>query len=139
MPRSALTTVLVALALAVSTLGVTSTAAEAAWSRPGELVKYRVCRADGPGDTWVFTSRVRKYFRTPDARASLSAYADDERVARWRTGWLDRGEVRISRVRVTRSPGVRVVVSQEAGDRDSAIGTSAESTVLRPRRIQRCG
>lgn len=139
MPRSALTTVLVALALAASTLGVTTTAAQAAWSRPGELVKYRVCRADGPGNTWVLTSRVRKYYRTPDARASLAAYAADERVARWRTGWLDRGEVQISRVRVRRSPEVRVVVTQEAGDRESDIGTTAESLVLKPRRIQRCG
>lgn len=138
MPRSVLTTVLVALALAASTLAIAPTAAQAAWSRPGDLVKYRVCKTGG-GDHWVLRSRVRKYWRTPDARASLSAYAGNERVGRWRSGWLERGEVEISRVRVAKSPKVRVVVTTEAGDRDSDIGTASESMMLKPKRIKRCG
>ncbi len=138
MPRSVLTTALLALALAAPTAAVTSAPAEAAWSRPGDLVKFRVCKTR-VGDTWAFRSRVRKYARTPDARASLAAYAGDERVARWRTGWLEAGEVEISRVRVARSPELRVYVSQEAGDRDSDIGTTREAMVLDPRRIRKCG
>ena len=137
MPRSSPTTALVALALAASTLVAAPTAAQAAWSRPSEIVKYRVCKT-GSGDQWVLTSRVRRYWRTPDARASLAAYAGDERVARRRTGWLDQGEVEVSRVRVTRSPKVRVYVTTEAGDRESDIGTTRESVLLEPRRIKRC-
>ena len=87
MPRSVLTTVLttglVALALAASTLVVAPTAAQAAWSRPGDLVKYRVCKT-GAGDHWILTSRVRKYWRTPDARASLSAWSGGRASA---TAW----------------------------------------------------
>lgn len=138
MPRPVLTTALVAFALAASTLVITPSTAQAAWSRPGDLVKYRVCKT-AAGDQWVLTSRVRRYARTPDARASLSARAGDERVARWRTGWLDRGEVEISRVRVERSPKVRVLVTTEAGDRDSDIGTASESVLLTTKRIKRCG
>jgi hypothetical protein len=82
---------------------------------------------------------VRRYARTPDARASLSAHSGTERVARWRTGWLDRGEVEISRLRVEKSPKVRVVITTEAGDRDSDIGTASEAVLLKPKRIKRCG
>ncbi|MFD1946589.1 hypothetical protein [Nocardioides aestuarii] len=138
MPRTVLTTVLVALALAASTPAVTPTAAQAAWSRPVDQVSYRLCKT-GAGDHWVLKSRVRKYWRTPDARASLSAWSGHERVARWRTGWLDRGEIEISKVRVAKSPRVRVAIATEAGDRDSDIGTSSEAALLRPRRIKRCG
>ncbi len=140
MPRPNLSTSLVALLLAASSLAVTSTAAEAAWTRPGDLVKYRVCKANDPGsDVWVFRSRVRKHFRTPDARASFSAYSGNQRVALWRTGWLDRGEVEVALVRVRKSSGVRVYISQEAGDRESSIGTSLEAVALKPGRVRRCG
>ena len=140
MPRSFLSTSLVSLALAASGLAVAAPAADAAWSRPGELVKYRVCKdtVDG-GDTWAITSRVRRYYRTPDARAGLEVRTGSRTEARRGSGWLDRGEVWVSTVRVARSPRVRVVVWQEAGDRDSVIGTAAEAVELRPQRIRRCG
>ena len=139
-PRSSVSTLLVSLALAASGLAVTSPAAEAAWSRPGDLVKYRVCKTsvDG-GDAWALTSRVRRYYRTPDARAGIEVQRGSRTVARWGSGWLDRGEVRVSTVRVAKSPKVRVYVWQEAGDRDAVTGTAAEARVLRPSRIRRCG
>lgn len=138
-PRKLLSTTLVTLALAATGLSVT-TPAEAAWTRPGDLVKYRLCKvsADG-GDTWVFTSRVRRYYATPDARAGLTVLNGQRQVARWRTGWLDRGEVELSRVRVERSPKVRVVISEEAGDRGSDTGTTAQARVVDPRTVRRCG
>lgn len=140
MPRSSVSTLLVSLALAASGLAVTSPVAEAAWSRPGDLVKYRICKTSvDDGDAWAFTSRVRRYHRTPDARAGLEVVRGSRTVARWGSGWLDRREVRVSTVRVAKSPTVRVRVWQEAGDQESVTGSAAEARVLRPGRIRRCG
>lgn len=139
-PRKLLSTTLVSLAMATTSLAVTTPAADAAWSRPADLVKYRLCKTTvDRGDTWVFTSRVRRYHATPDARAAISALSGNRRVAHWRTGWLDRGEVEISRVRVPTSPQVRIVIEEEAGDRDSDIGTTAQATTVDPRDVRRCG
>ncbi len=143
-PRTSLSrvvsTTVLSLALATTGLAATTSAAEAAWSRPGDLVKYRVCRdTTASGDHWVFTSRVLRYHRTPDARASISVHTGNRRVARWRTGWLDRGAAEVATVRARKAPGVRVVLTMEAGDRDSDIGTASEGYVLRPSAIRRCG
>lgn len=125
--------------VAVGALTVTAAPASAAWSRPGDLVKFRICRApaDG-GDQWRFVSKVRRYAETPDARAGLRIYSGNEKVARWRTGWLDEGETQILRIRVEKSRKVRVEVWQEAGDLDSNIGTAWEMIVIKPKRIRRC-
>lgn len=142
-PRRVLTTVLVAMALAASTLvlvGGATSAAEAAWSRPGSLVHYKLCKqsVDG-GEAWLFRSRVRKHADTEDARAWLAVYRKGDRIAGRKTGWLDDGGVETFRVRVRRAPTVRLVVSQEAGDLDSDLGTSAEAVLLKPKRVKSCG
>ncbi len=138
--RTTLSSLLLSCALALTGLAATAPAADAAWSRPADLVKYRVCKDSvDQGTRWAFTTRVRRYYRTPDARASISAFSGSRQVARWDSGWLDRGEVQISTVRVKKSPKVRVYVQTEAGDLSSDTGTSAEGIVLKPRKIRRCG
>lgn len=126
--------------LAAGGLTMTAAPASAAWSRPGDLVKYRLCRAsvDG-GDQWRFVSKVRRHAETPDARAGLRIYSGNDKIAHWRTGWLDESETQILRIRIQKSPKVRLEVWQEAGDLDSNIGTAWELTVIKPRRIRRCG
>lgn len=138
MPRKPVATALTTCALLVSGL-MLSAPAGAEWSQPGDLTKYRLCRASADGgDTWRFVSKVRKYAATPDARAGINVFSGNERVAHWSSGWLKRGEVQVSVVRVTKSPKVRVYIAERAGDRDSAIGTALQSTMLKPRRIRRC-
>jgi hypothetical protein len=131
---------LVSLALAATGVVVTGPPASAGWSFPGDLVKYRVCRhGSADGESWVFRSRVKLRAGSKDGRGTIAVYRGDDRVARWSSGWLDAGEVQISEVRVRKSPKVRVFITQEAGDRDSDIGTSAESNLLKPWRIRHCG
>lgn len=136
--RTLFTTALATFALVVGGL-VLSAPAHAGWTRPGDLTNYRVCRAaaDG-GDAWRFVSKVRKRAGTPDARAGINLYVGNKRTAHWSSGWLKKGEVQISTVRVRKSPKVRVQIWQEAGDRDSPIGTALEMSVLKPRKIRRC-
>ena len=138
MPRKLFTTALATFALVVGAL-VLSAPAQAGWSRPGDLTRYRVCRAstDG-GDSWRFVSRVRKRAGSPDARAGVNVYVANERKAHWSSGWLKKGELHISTVRVQKSPKVRVQIWQEAGDRDSSIGTALEVNVLKPHKIRHC-
>lgn len=137
MPRTLFATVLATFALVVG--GLVSAPAQAEWSKPGELTRYRLCRApaDG-GDAWRFVSKVRKYGRTPDARAGIQVYSGSDRKARWSSGWLRKREVQISTVRVPKSPRVRVHVWQEAGDRESPVGTALQLTVIKPKKIRRC-
>lgn len=138
MPRQFFATVLATFALLVGSL-VLSAPAGAEWSHPGDLTKYRLCRASADGgDAWRFVSKVRKYASTPDARAGIQVHAGPDRVARWSSGWLKKGEVQISAVRVKKSPKVRVTVWEEAGDLDSSIGTAAQAKVLNPKRIRHC-
>lgn len=138
MLRKLLTTALAAFALLVSGL-VLSAPAQAEWSRPGDLTRYRLCRAStDSGDAWRFVSKVSKRAGTPDARTGIKVYVSDKRVARWSSGWLQKGETQISTVRVRKSPKVRVEIWQEAGDLDSPIGTALEVTLLKPNRIRHC-
>lgn len=138
MPGKLFAPVLAAFALLIGA-PVLAAPAGAEWSEPGDLTRYRLCRASADGgDTWRFVSKVRKYADTPDARAGIQVYAGDDRVARWSSGWLRKGEVQISVVRVAKSPQVRVHVWQEAGDRDSSIGTALQLTVIEPRKIRHC-
>lgn len=138
MPRTMITTALATMALVVGGL-VLATPAHAGWSRPGDFTKYRVCRAPAEGgDLWRFVSKVRKGQGVPDARAGIEAHAGNQRVARWSSGWLERGELQISTVRVAKSPKVRVTIWEEAGDRDSPIGTALAASVLKPHDIRRC-
>lgn len=137
MLRNLFTTALATLALVVGGL-VLSAPAQAGWSRPGDLTRYRVCRAaTNGGDSWRFISKVRKG-KSPDARAGIALYVGDKRRARWSTGWLDKGETKISTVRVKKSSDVEVVIWQEAGDRDSSIGTASEAVMRKPRQIRHC-
>lgn len=139
MPRAVLARGLVALVLALTTVPA-ATAAHAGWSRPGDLVTYRICKqSTADGERWVLRNRVRKPAGTPDARASMSVHRKSRQVARRTTGWLEGDEVATYRVRVRKGRSVRIYVQQEAGDRDSAEGTSAEAVVLKPRRIAHCG
>jgi len=95
MPRTLFTTALAAFALLVSGLVLSAPPAHAEWTRPGDLTRYRVCKA-----------------------------ATDE--------------LQISTVRVEKSPQVRVTIWQEAGDRDSSIGTALEMNALEPHKIRHC-
>ena len=63
----------------------------------------------------------------------------DKRRQRWSSGWLKDDQVERGWVRYQRTGRVRLHVWQEAGDRDSGIGTALEREVLRPRQIERCG
>ena len=137
MPRKLFATVLATFALVVS--GMVSAPAQAEWSKPGDLTRYRLCRApaDG-GDAWRFVSKVRKYAGTPDARAGIRVYSGSDRKARWSSGWLRKGEVQVATVRVQKSKRVRVHIWQEAGDRDSSVGTAIQLTVIKPKKIRRC-
>jgi hypothetical protein len=138
MPRNLVTTVLATFALIAGGL-VLAAPAQAEWSRPGDLTKYRLCRASADGgDAWRFVSKVRKYAGTPDARAGIRVHSGSDGVARWSSGWLKKGEVEISVVRVKKSRKVRVWIWEEAGDLDSPIGTAAQGTVIRPKRIRHC-
>lgn len=138
MPRKLGTTVLATFALIVAGL-VLSAPVQAEWSRPGDMTKYRLCRASADGgDSWRFVSKVRKYASTPDARAGISLHIGNKRVARWSSGWLEKGEVQISTVRVKKSPKVRIWIWEEAGDADSSIGTAAQGHVIRPTKVQHC-
>lgn len=136
MPRYLIAALVTFALLAV---GLAATPAQAAWSRPGDLTKYRVCRAsvDG-GDGWRFVSKVRRYAHTPDARAGIRVYSGHEVEAHWSSGWLTRGETEIWTVRVPKSKRILVQIWQEAGDRDSSIGTATEITVLKPKKIKHC-
>ena len=138
MPRMLFATALATFALVVGGL-VLSAPAGAEWSQPGDLTRYRLCRTTtDSGDAWRFVSKVRKYAHSPDARAGLDVYRGNVRKAHWSSGWLKKGEVEVSRVRVKKSPKVRVHVWQEAGDRDSSLGTSLQLTVIKPKRIRHC-
>ncbi len=137
MPRH-LITALMTFSLLASGLLV-ATPAQAAWSRPGDLTKYRVCRAAADhGEAWRFVSKLRRYASTPDARAGIRVYTANKLDARWSSGWLDQGETQISTLRVPKSKKVRVQIWQEAGDTDSSVGTAAELTVLKPKKIRHC-
>lgn len=138
MPRHLVTTVMATFALIVGGL-VLATPADAEWSRPGQLTKYRICRAPAnDGDAWRFVSKVRKYAATPDARAGIVVDAGSNTLARWSSGWLEKGEVEISRLRVKKSPKVRVTIWEEAGDLDSSTGTASQARVLVPKKIRHC-
>lgn len=138
MPRQMITTALATMALVVGGL-VLSTPANAGWSHPGDFTNYRLCRAPAEGgDVWRFVSKVRKGSDAPDVRAGIQVNAGKKRVARWSTGWLEKGELQISTVRVVKSPKVRVTIWEEAGDLDSPIGTAMQATVIKPHDIRRC-
>lgn len=137
MPRTLFTTALATFVLIVG--GLVLAPAQAEWSQPGDLTRYRLCRAPADdGEAWRFVSKVRKYASTPDARAGIEVYTGSKRTAHWSSGWLKKGEVQVSTVRVTRSPKVRVHIWQEAGDRDSSVGTALQLDVIKPKRIRRC-
>lgn len=135
-----LTAVLAVLALALAGLALTAAPAEAGWSRPADLVKYRLCRrGTADGESWVFVSKVRARAGVADSRASIGVYRGNDRVARWRSGWLEQDEVETSRVVARKSSKVRVLVEAEAGDRESVTGTALEAAVLKPKRVRHCG
>lgn len=137
MPRTVLIAV-AGLALVLAGL-VIAGPAQAEWSRPGDLVRYKVCRtAAHGGEYWKFHSSVRRQPGTSNARAGIRLLHGDQARARWSSGWLDRGEVQVSKVRIRKSPKVRVHIWQEAGERDSQIGTSATATLLTPKQIRHC-
>ena len=135
------TAALTALAMVAITLVVTLAAspAHAGWTDVSGLTTYRLCRAPTPsGQGWVFTSRVRKRADTADARAGVVLVEDGQPRQRWSSGWLEDGVRERGRVRIARTRGVRLQVRQEAGDRDSAVGTATELRVLRPREVRHC-
>lgn len=132
---------LMALATVGATLVVALSAApaQAGWSDVGGITDYRMCRAVTPsGKGWVFRSVVRKPEDTEDARAGVRLFDDGQARQKWSSGWLEDDETARGRVRIQRSRGVRLHVTQEAGDRDSAVGTALEVAVLRPRAIRHC-
>jgi hypothetical protein len=65
-------------------------------------------------------------------------YAGGERRQRWSSDWLRERELERGWVRTRQPKLVRIHVRQEAGDRDSGIGTALEREVLRPHQIKRC-
>ena len=140
MPRTFLTALALFASLALLLAGLAlATPAQAAWSRPGDLTDYRVCRTttDG-GDSWKFISKVRKYRETKDARAGINVYRGKQRREHWSSGWLKQGETEIAVLRVDKARKVRVQIWHEAGDRDSSVGTALEVSVLRPGKIRHC-
>lgn len=136
MPRVAGTACLLALSLAGSLL--VAPPAQAQWSDIGGLTDYRICRTATGHGGWKFVSRVSKRDGTPDARAGVRVLRMQESIAGWRSGWLDDDEVARGAVRVRKGKGVRLVVWEEAGDRESPIGTATQSTVHRPQQIRHC-
>jgi len=140
--RSRLSAVLIALAtLAAGTVVALGAApAQAGWTDVGRMTDLRICKEATPSARgWVFLTRARKRAGTEDARAGVSLRVGGERRQRWSSGWLKDHEVDRGWVRYRRAGRVRVHVWQEAGDRDSGIGTALEREVLRPRQIERCG
>ena len=140
--RTRLSAALVALTMTVAGLVVAlgAATAQAAWTDVSGMTRYRICKESTPSAKgWVFLTRVRQRAGSDDARAGAVLYEGDERRQRWRSGWLDDDEVHAGRLRITRGPGVRIHVWQEAGDPDSSIGTALEREALRPRDVDRCG
>ena len=140
--RSRLPVALIALAtLAVGTVvTLGATPARAAWTDVGRMTDVRICKEATPSDRgWTFLTRARKRAGTEDARAGVTLRVHGERRQHWSSGWLEDREVARGWVRHRRAGRVRVHVWQEAGDRDSGLGTALEREVLRPRRIERCG
>jgi hypothetical protein len=132
------------LALATITAGLVvalgAAPAQAGWTDVGAMTHFRVCKETTPAAKgWIFLARARKRTGTDDARAGMVLRADGERRQRWSSGWLRGREVERGWVRTQRSGRVRLHVWQEAGDRDSGIGTALEREVLRPRQVERCG
>jgi len=140
--RSRLPAVLIALTtLAAGTVVALGAApARAGWTDVGRMTDLRICQEATPSARGrVFLTRVRKRAGTEDARAGVSLRVDGERRQHWSSGWLKDQEVDRGWVRHQRAGRVRVHVWQEAGDRDSGIGTALEREVLRPGQIERCG
>lgn len=139
--RSRLTAAWVACATAVAGAVVTLGAApaQAGWTDVSSMTRYTICKEATPSAKgWIFLTRVRKRAGVEDARAGIALHVDGQRRQRWTSGWLDR---RVERgwVRAPHPGRVRIHVWQEAGDRDSMIGTALEHRVLRPRQVERCG
>ena len=140
--RSRLSAVLVALATLAAGLVVALGAApaQAGWTDVGRMTDLRICKEATPqAKGWIFLTRAHKRAGTEDARAGVSLRVADQRRQRWSSGWLKDDQVERGWVRYHRTGRVRLHVWQEAGDRDSGIGTALEREVLRPRQIERCG
>ena len=140
--RSRLSAVPIALATLVAGLVVTLGAApaQAGWTDVGAMTHFRICKEATPSARgWVFLSRARKRAGTEDARAGMALHVAGKRRQHWSSGWLGDREVERGWVRYQRTGRVRIQVWQEAGDRDSGIGTALEREVLRPRQVERCG
>jgi hypothetical protein len=140
--RSTLTAAWIACATAVASTVVTLGAApaQAGWTDVSSMTRYAICKEATPSARgWIFLTRVRKRAGTEDARAGLVLHVDGERRQRWSSGWLRDREVERGWVRARQRTRVRLHVWQEAGDRDSMIGTALERRVLRPGQVDRCG
>ena len=132
---------LLALATVASGLVVALSAApaQATWTDASGLTRFHVCKEATPSARgWIFLARATKRAGTEDARAGMELYVEGNRRQRWSSGWLGDREVGRGWVRAKRFHRVRLHVWQEAGDRDSDIGTALERRVLRPRQITRC-
>ncbi len=140
--RSRLSAVPIALATLAAGMVVTLGAApaQAGWTDVGAMTHFRICKEATPSAKgWIFLSRARKRAGTEDARAGVTLHVAGKRRQHWSSGWLKDREVERGWARYQRAGRVRVHVWQEAGDRDSGIGTALEREVLRPRQIERCG
>ena len=131
------------LALASTGLALTvplaATPAEAAWSNTGGLTRFQVCRAPAPtGHGWVVLAKVRKRAGSPDARAGMTVLHGRDERQRWSSGWLPRHRAERGWVRTRRGADVRLRVWQEAGDRDSPVGTALEVATYDLRSLRRC-
>ena len=129
-----------ALMLATATLALGAAPAHAGWTTVSSLVSHKICREDNPsGQGWLFLTKVRKRPQTDDARAGAAIHVAGERHQRWSSGWLRGHELDRGWIRTHHTRRVTLHVWQEAGDRDSMIGTALEQRVLRPRQVKRCG
>jgi hypothetical protein len=130
-----------ALATVALSLAITLVAAPAyaGWSNASGITKFHVCRMATPsGKGWVFHARAKKRAGTEDARAGMTLYRGRDARQRWSSGWLADDEVEWGSVRIHRSRRVTLHVWQEAGDRDSPIGTAVEAASYQPRQIKHC-
>ncbi len=139
--KARLSAALVALATVMSglVLSLGATPAQAEWSEPGTLVRFKICKQVRHGSKgWVFLARAQKRPSSDDARAGMAIYVGGDRRQRWGSGWLHGREIDRGWVRTRKTAKVTVQVWQEAGDRDGAVGTSRELRVLRANQVARC-
>ena len=139
---AASTAALLALATLAAGLvvAVSAAPAHAGWTDVSGMTSYRICKQAAPsGRGWIFLTRVAKPAGTEDARAGVQLYRRGELRQRWSSGWLRDREVDRGWVRAKRFGRIRLHVWQEAGDRDSGIGTALEREVLKPSDIELCG